>query len=171
MRGGNIPHPARAAERMTTVKECTEARDVWALVPKDKFDISGIEGLLRLTEDEIAPALPALLEWLRDGNWPAAKALRPVLTRHQRRAAPVIARLLRPEQRDEDWKWFLLCDLLPHFSGEALCGLLPAVRRIAAEPTQGERDGSVDVAALDFLASLPRGPEEGTAKIAILKDE
>lgn len=67
---------------MTTVKECTEARDVWALVPKDKFDISGIEGLLRLTEDEIAPALPALLEWLRDGNWPAAKALRPVLTRH-----------------------------------------------------------------------------------------
>lgn len=82
MRGRNLPHFARAAERMTTVKECTDVGDVWALVPRDKFDTSGIEGLLRLMEDEIAPAIPALLEWLRDGNWSAAKALRPVLTRH-----------------------------------------------------------------------------------------
>ena len=127
-----------------------------ALVPKDKHDTSGVAQLLRLTDNEIAPILPALLEWLQDGNWPVAKALLPVLAKHERQTAPLAARLLLPEQTDDDWKYFLLTDLLPLFSRQALPIVLPAVQRIAAAPTQGERDSEVDAEASDFLARLPR---------------
>ena len=79
-----------------------------------------------------------------------------VLAKHEQQTAPLAARLLQSEQTDEDWKYFLLTDLLPLFSGQALPSVLPAVQRIAALPTQGERDGEVDAVASDFLARLPR---------------
>ena len=132
-------------------------KEIRALVPKDKHDTSGIAQLLRLTDEEIAPILPALLEWIQDINWPVAKALLPVLAKHERQTAPLAARLLQPEQTDEDWKYFLLTDLLPLFSGQALSIVLPAVQRIAAAPTQGERAVEVDAVASDLLARLPRG--------------
>lgn len=139
---------------------CLSLEELRALVPKDKHDTSGIAQLLRLTDNEIAPILPALLEWMQDGNWPVAKALLPVLAKHERQTAPLAAQLLLPEQTDDDWKYFLLTDLLPLFSGQALSGVLPAVQRIAAAPTQGERDSEVDAAAADFLACLPRSTAE-----------
>ena len=131
-----------------------------ALIPKDKHDISDITQLLRLTDDEIAPILPALLEWIQDGNWPVAKALLPVLAKHERQTAPLVAQLLLPEQTDDDWKYFLLTDLLPLFSKQALPIVLPAVQRIAAAPTQGERDAEVDAASADFAANQTRSGQD-----------
>ena len=136
------------------------SEELRALIPKNKHDTSGITQLLRLTDDEIAPILPALLEWIQDGNWPVAKALLPVLAKHERQTAPLAAQLLLPEQTDDDWKYFLLTDLLPLFSKQALPIVLPAVQRIAAAPTQGERDAEVDAAAADFAANQTRSGQD-----------
>lgn len=38
------------------------------LVPKNKFDFSGIEELHMLSDEEIEPVLPFLLEWMKDMN-------------------------------------------------------------------------------------------------------
>ena len=136
------------------------SEELRALIPKNKHDTSGITQLLRLTDDEIAPILPALLEWIQDGNWPVAKALLPVLAKHERQTAPLAAQLLLPEQTDDDWKYFLLTDLLPLFSGQTLPIVLPAVHRIAAAPTQGERDAEVDAASADFAANQTRSGQD-----------
>ena len=38
--------------------------DIHDLVPKNKFDSSNIERLKHLTDNEIEPILPSLLEWI-----------------------------------------------------------------------------------------------------------
>ena len=55
-------------------------RQVKNLVPKNKFDFSGMEELMKLSDEEIEPVIPELLAWMKDMNWPVAKEM-PALER------------------------------------------------------------------------------------------
>ena len=63
---------------------------IFDLVPKDKFDVSGIEKLRRIGIEEAEPILGSLLEWVQDLNWPVAQELIKVLPRFHRQLIPHI---------------------------------------------------------------------------------
>ncbi len=121
------------------------------LVPKNKFDFSGIEKLRMLSDKEIAPILPGLLEWMKDMNWPVAKEMPGLLSEHQRMITPYIIEVLQPEQLECDWKNFIICDLLPMLDKQHLLMIKPCLERIAKNPTQGEIVEETDIEAKDFL--------------------
>lgn len=75
--------------------------DIHDLVPKNKFDSSNIERLKHLTDNEIEPILPSLLEWIQDCNWPVAGDILPVLALHQSALVPLIHRVLSPHEKDD----------------------------------------------------------------------
>jgi len=50
-------------------------RKIFELIPKDKFDTSGIYALYKIAPDEVEPILASLLEWIQDLNWPVAQEL------------------------------------------------------------------------------------------------
>lgn len=128
--------------------------DVFDLLPKDKFDNSNIEKLKQLSDEEIAPILPKLLEWIQDSNWPVAKDVVSVLALHQRELIPLIIDVLRPDEKDDIWKYWIIIDLMPLFSDENAEAVLPAIKRIAEAPTENERLEEVDAAAITFLREM-----------------
>lgn len=126
-------------------------KQVEDLVPKNKFDFSGIERLRMLSDEEIAPILPDLLEWMKDMNWPIAKEMPGLLSEHQRMITPYIIEVLQPEQLECDWKNFIILDLLPLLDKKYLIMIKPCLERIAKNPTQDEIVEETDIEAKDFL--------------------
>lgn len=125
--------------------------DIHNLVPKNKFDNSDIEKLKQLTDEEIEPILPCLLEWIKDYNYPIAKELLAVLELHQIALTPLILNVLSLEEKDDIWKYWIITSLLPLFSNTNIEPFLPAIKRIAENPTQNEIREEVDEAAIIFL--------------------
>ncbi|MCC0741662.1 DUF5071 domain-containing protein [Clostridioides sp. ZZV14-6044] len=65
-------------------------KNVEELLPKDKFDNCNIEKLKLLSDEEIKPICPRLLEWIQDYNWYVAKDILSVLALHQEIITPLI---------------------------------------------------------------------------------
>ena len=122
--------------------------DIHDLVPKNKFDR---ERLKHLTDNEIEPILPSLLEWIQDCNWPVAGDILPVLALHQSALVPLIHRVLSPHEKDDIWKYWIITCLAPLFSDESINCILSDIQRIAKSPTQGELREEVHEAAVIFL--------------------
>lgn len=121
------------------------------LVPKNKYDFSGMGELWTLSDEEIMPILAALLEWMKDMNWPVAKEIPRLLARHQKVIIPYIIEILQPDQMECDWKNFIIWDLLILFDKEYLIILKPCLERIVRKPTLGEISEETNVEAQDFL--------------------
>ena len=68
------------------------------LMPKTKFEDSGIGELNQLSDEEIEPVLPELLAWMKDMNWPIANEMPGLLAKHQKIIAPHIIDVLQPEK-------------------------------------------------------------------------
>lgn len=137
-------------EKKNTGKDIFMER-VEDLVPKNKFDFSGIEKLRMLSDEEIAPILPELLEWMKDMNWPIAKEMPELLSKHQKMITPCIIEALQPEQLECDWKNFIIWDLLPMLDKQYLVMIKPCLERIVKKPTQGEIFEKTDIEAAEFL--------------------
>lgn len=121
------------------------------LVPKNIFDFSGVEELRLLSGEEIAPILPALLEWMKDMNWPIAQEMPELLSMHQKLIIPCIIEALQPEQSECDWKTYIIQFLLPLLDSDYFLMLKPSLERIVQEPTWGEISDGTDEAAREFL--------------------
>ena len=91
--------------------------DIFDLIPKDKFDVSGMETLKTIDIDKVEPILAQLLEWIQDTNWPVARELMDVLPRFHSGLVPHIKAILNSD--DEDWKCWTL-ELLEKFPIESL---------------------------------------------------
>lgn len=123
------------------------------LVPKNKFDNSNIERLRELSDEEIRPMLPRLLEWIQDINWPVAEGVLSVLKERGEVIWHIIDLL---DGDDEVWKYNVITALLPEFSAGELKPLIGKLRRMADEPTEGEKREEVDLAAAELLRGLTR---------------
>ena len=66
------------------------------LIPKDKFDESGVEELKKLSFEQIKPIIPDLLVWLQDMNWPVARSIADILEPFTDRITPEIVAILNP---------------------------------------------------------------------------
>ncbi len=118
-------------------------------VPKDKFDIEAVKKASALGYPSINSILPELLEWLKDGNWPVAKEIAPLLTKAGFEIAPHISTILNSD--DNLWKYWILSDLVRHLDPR-VCELIKKdVSRISLTPTDGERTEGVDVLADELL--------------------
>lgn len=126
-------------------------KNVKELLPKDKFDNCNIEKLKLLSDEEIKPICPRLLEWIQDYNWPVAKDILPVLALHQEIITPLIIDILTPEEQDDDWKYWIIVCLLPMFTDKKLETIIPFIKRIAENPTKWENISEVDEAAKELL--------------------
>ncbi|MBD5462553.1 MAG: DUF5071 domain-containing protein [Lachnospiraceae bacterium] len=124
------------------------------LIPKNKFDFSGMDELRLLSDEEIMPILPALLEWMKDMNWPIAKEIPVLLSRHQRVIVPFIIEALRPEQLECDWKTYIIDFLLPLLDEDYLLMLKTSLERIVESPTWGEEDEATNIAARELLDKM-----------------
>ena len=124
------------------------------LIPKNIFDFSGIDDLKLLSDEEIMPILPALLEWMKDMTWPIAKEMPMLLSKHQKVLIPCIIEALRPEQLECDWKTFIIRCLLPLLDKDYLSMLKISLERIAESPTWGEESERTNIAARQILDKM-----------------
>ena len=126
--------------------------DINGLIPKDKFDTSPFDSLMTLTDDAIEPLIPKLLIWIQDMNWPVAPHVIKVLAKHRIATEKYLLSLLKPEQKDDIWKYniirYLLCEW-PSSPDDEL--ITSEIVRISECPTEGEKEELVDEAALKYL--------------------
>ena len=119
------------------------------LVPSSKIDFEACSNLATATDDEIAPIVSVLLEWLQDFNWPVAPLV-------QERLATLGAELIDPAKsvlrgNDNVWKYWLVSSLLPLVRDDVFSAVAVEVERIASNPTEGEKHEEVHIAAQELL--------------------
>lgn len=124
------------------------------LIPQNKCDITNIEKLLSLSDDDIEQIIPELLEWLQDMNWLVAEKVSNVLSYRCKIAEPYVIELLLPTQKDDIWKYWLIKCLISNFKDKPTEKLINAIERIAKNPTSGEHNEEVDIAAKWYLDNL-----------------
>ncbi|MGK5035547.1 DUF5071 domain-containing protein [Janthinobacterium sp. LB3P118] len=118
-------------------------------LPRDKHDTQHAQALIALPWDEVAPAMPQILEWIQDVNWPVAAVLLPYLAGIGPRLAPYVKTVLA--SNDEQWKYFVLQGIVRHSPGlaDAVDGELT---RFALAPTAAELEEGVAEVARAILA-------------------
>lgn len=121
--------------------------------PVDKFDLGGMDELEKLSDEEIAPLLTELFAWMKDLNWPVARAMPALLLKHQKIIIPHIIAILQPGQIECDWKSNVIYELLPFLDAEYLAQVVPSLRRIVQDTTDGEKTEETHIAAQEMLES------------------
>jgi len=124
--------------------------DLSDLMPKHKDDTSTVERLMELTEEEIRPILPALLEWAADMSWPVAPQMVKVLAQFPNSITQIIKQILSPEADDNILKHRIISELLPQLPYETQYQLWPDFARMADRPTDKEKMEEVDDQAREF---------------------
>ena len=123
----------------------------WAL-PANKSDVAAVKWLEGEAPQRVLPILPELMKWLQDYNWPVAQALLPLLVRYGAETARLAADILKPDQTDEIWKYWIVSAFAPALPPEHRRVLTDEIRRIACRPTDGEHVEEVDEAAREYLS-------------------
>lgn len=110
----------------------------------DKFDTRAAEAVVAMGN----AAVPGLLEWVQDLNWPVAQVLAPFLASAGGVMVPGIRQILF--SNDDTWKWSVLCGVVAK-SPELTELLRPELERLASSPTSGERSEGLDHIAVALL--------------------
>ncbi|MHA3916746.1 DUF5071 domain-containing protein [Halovulum sp. GXIMD14793] len=118
-------------------------------IPKDKFDLEALARAKMLGFPELDPAIPALLEWLQDMNWPVANDVANLLAG----AGPAIVPHIRFVLSSDDavWKYWVLSTLLPKLDPSISTDLIPDIARLANRPTEDDKREDVDVVARGLM--------------------
>lgn len=130
----------------------TDMDSIKDLIPKDKFDVSSFDQLMALSDDEIGEIIPEILKWIQDMNWPVAPSMIKVLASHRAATEKYLPVLLKPEQKDDEWKRNIIMYLLVEWTSYPVDDHLSSeIKRIAENPTDGEREELADKAAQEFM--------------------
>ena len=116
------------------------------LIPKSKSDYTVIEGLKKLSFEEIKPIIPDLLEWLQDINWPIPNSISDVLKPFADKLTPYLLKILKTN--DGTWKLWILTVFGRQTKDECL---LKEIGRIAKFPTKDEIADEVNIEAIAIL--------------------
>lgn len=124
-----------------------------SLLPKTTSDISTINHLMNLTDEEIYPIIPSLLEWMQDINWIVAPYIVSVILKHQKISEQFIAKLLSKAQNDDIWKYWIIKELLYKWTNAPCNEILNELIRISESPSEGEIYEEVNILAKEYLNS------------------
>ena len=111
------------------------------LVPKDKHDISNINKLYNLSDEEMKPIVYNLLEWIQDYNWPVAQELVPLLKEREDIIFPYMSDILRGD--DFMWKYWIMDLIIPDFSFEYKNALKDDILLLINDPDIDEDTESI----------------------------
>ncbi len=111
------------------------------LVPKDKHDVSNINKLYSLTDDEMKLIVYDLLEWIQDYNWPVAQELVPLLKEREDIIFPYMSDILRGD--DFMWKYWIMDLIIPDFSFEHKNSLKDDILLLINDPDIDEDTESI----------------------------
>ncbi|WP_162995674.1 DUF5071 domain-containing protein [Janthinobacterium agaricidamnosum] len=123
-------------------------------LPRDKHDTDNAQALTALRWEELRPAMPQILEWVQDANWPVAAVLLPYLAGIGPRLAPYLKTVLASD--DEQWKYVVLLGIVRHSPGLATA-VDGQLQRFALSPTAAELEEGVAEAAREILAGSGAG--------------
>jgi len=126
-------------------------QDLQRLIPQNKSDTVAVERAMSAGYPAIEEILPALLEWIQDGNWPVAHLLIPFLAAIGDPMVPHIRDVLQGE--DDVWKYWCL-QVIATLPTSARLKLLPDLQRIVRFPTPGEVVEEVALEAEELLSRL-----------------
>lgn len=121
-------------------------------IPDDKYDLSSVDILKALPDERIDQIIPELLDWIRDMNWPVAPKMVKVLGKHYKAVEKYLVDILKPEQKDAEWKRNIIQYLLyewPSYPSDDC--ITTEIVRIADRPTEEEQNELVDTAAIKYL--------------------
>ena len=111
------------------------------LVPKDKHDVSNINKLYSLTDDEMEPIVYDLLEWIQDYNWPVAQELISLLKERENIIFPYMSDILRGD--NYMWKYWIMELIIPDFSFEHKNALKDDILALINDPDIDEDTESI----------------------------
>lgn len=126
-------------------------QNVFELIPKNKFDFSTINQLMRISEDDVQPILSKLLDWIADFNWPIAEDVCKVLARFPNSITPLLKEALNPNAEDEILKYWIILKLIPLLPRNTQMLLKEDLCRIYEHPTTSEKIQEVDEQAETIL--------------------
>ncbi|MCR5249964.1 MAG: DUF5071 domain-containing protein [Lachnospiraceae bacterium] len=125
------------------------------LLPKDKFDLSSVDILKAMPDERTDELVPELLAWIQDMNWPVAPHMVEVLGKHHKTVEKYLPDLLKPEQKDAEWKRNIIQYLLHEWSSlPSDDRIITELVRIADHPAEEERNELVDTVAGKYLKDL-----------------
>ncbi len=125
--------------------------DLQSYVPKDKFDIAAIDRARAMGFPALNGAIPDLLSWVRDANWPVADDTASLLTQAGPEIVPHIQSVLRG--KDAVWKYWTIDLIVRPSSPEVMSKLQDELERLARNPNQHDRLEGVDLLAQGVLAT------------------
>ncbi len=94
------------------------------------------------------------LYFLQDMNWPVANAILPLMLRYEDETTRVALDILKQDQKDDVWKYWIIKDFVPALSDKNQSILSDSINRIANYPTKGEHTEEVDAAAREYLLTI-----------------
>jgi len=118
--------------------------DLRLLLPRDKHDKRSAAALVALGWNKVEQAIPEILEWLQDINWPVVPILVPFFVDAGVRLAPFIRPIFAAD--DAIWTQNIL-QVVVSQSPELASELSGELERLAYSPTAAEQlEGASDLA-------------------------
>lgn len=119
-------------------KVITLNKDVKKYLPRHHLDNFYIEEMLELTEEEIKPILPELLNWTKDMSKAIAQQLIPVLVKNPNALEDTIKKILDDEKKDAIWKYNIIFYVIKGFELENKKNYKETLKRIVTNPNKWE---------------------------------
>jgi hypothetical protein len=128
------------------------------LLPRHKSDFERVRALVALGYPRVASALPGLVVWLQDANWPICDPVAQFLVSIGEPVFPFVHEVFAGT--DGIWKYWcieLFVRVLPRAEAEAFRSDL---QRLADQPTADDRSEEVDERSRAALAWLDAEQEK-----------
>lgn len=122
---------------------------VESCIPTHKHDVPAAERARKLGFPSLKGAIPELLRWVQDADWPVAAPIASVLKNAGLEMVPHIRIILA--RRDAIWKYWLIVLVITESSQEVVEELADELSRLAFEPSKEDMLESVDTVAENVL--------------------
>ncbi|MYM27196.1 DUF5071 domain-containing protein [Duganella sp. CY15W] len=127
--------------------------DFALLLPRDKHDTESAAALTALGLERVLPAIPEILKWMQDLNWPVAMVFQLFLVDAGASLAVFVKPLL---SEDNVWKYNLLVSIVSR-SPALAAALQTELMHLASTPTLEEQVEGVTDEARTILSNMGRG--------------
>lgn len=118
-------------------------------IPTSKHDLATTEKLHQYSIGELRPIIPALLEWMQDGNWPVFVPVRDYLKKYVAEIQDEILAIFRTD--DDVWKYWILLSF-----GEKITDprLIEEIKRMMQQPTVSEKEEGLEEIAQELVGKM-----------------
>lgn len=119
-------------------------------IPKHKHDVPAVDRAREIGFPSLNDAIPELLVWVQDANWPVAEPTASVLRSAGLEIVPHIRSVLAG--KDAVWKYWLILLVIAQSTPEVVKELRNELSRLANDPSSDDVLESVDAVAKDVLS-------------------